>query len=181
MDKEQREKYFEKVYNNIDKYGFHTTYVMEEPGFTPFGYSTGIYENFKIPELIISGLPNGLTTTCISNYAEMYKFGNPPINEKINDLIDRFLVYLVEVENESISEYVLSSVKHYENKQYKYLQLIFPDLNHNFPNDKNYNYDQKIWGKLIIWETLESIAENWQGILALRAIIVSIIACTIQL
>ena len=63
MSKEQKEKYFKIVNNNIAKFGFHTTYVMEEIGFAPFGYSTGIYKNFKIPELFISGLPNGLTDT----------------------------------------------------------------------------------------------------------------------
>lgn len=43
------------------------TYVLEELNFTPFGYSTGIFESFKIPELFISGLPNGLTARLIKN------------------------------------------------------------------------------------------------------------------
>lgn len=73
MSKIQKEKYFKIVDDNITEFGFHTTYVMEEIGFTPFGYSTGIYKNFKIPELIISGLPNGLTNTLINNYVERFK------------------------------------------------------------------------------------------------------------
>jgi hypothetical protein len=148
MKDEQKEKYFKKVNEDIAEYGFHTTYVMEELGFTPFGYSTGIFENFKRPELFISGLPNGLTTGLVKNYAERYKFGTVPLNEKIEDLFERFPVYFIEVENESLSEYVLSSIKHYENKEFKYLQLIFPDLNGNFPNEPNYNYDQEIIGKI---------------------------------
>ncbi|MEP2281456.1 DUF4262 domain-containing protein [Maribacter sp.] len=133
------------VNTNISKYGYHTTYVMEEIGFTPFGYSTGIYKNFNIPELIISGLPNGLTTTLIRNYTDKYKDGNVPLNRKIVGLIDTFPVYFVEVANEVLTEYVLSSIKHYEKRDYKYLQLIFPDLKGNFPNEKNYEYDQKIF------------------------------------
>jgi hypothetical protein len=121
---------------------------MENVGFTPFGYSTGIYENFKIPELFISGLPNGLTTELIKNYTEKYKFGIVPINRKINDLIDRFPVYFIEVESESLKEYVLSSIKYYENNEYRYLQLIFPDLNGHFPNEPSYYYDQKVFGNL---------------------------------
>lgn len=148
MKDEQKEKYFKIVYDNITKYGFHTTYVMEEIDFTPFGYSTGIFENFEIPELFVSGLPNGLTTGLVKNYAERYKFGNVPINEKIEDLFERFPVYFIEVKNESLTEYVLSSIKHYENKEFKYLQLIFPDLNGNFPNEPNYDYDQEIIGKI---------------------------------
>ncbi|WP_299800218.1 DUF4262 domain-containing protein [uncultured Maribacter sp.] len=145
MDKNQKDAYFNKVNTNISKYGYNTTYVMEEIGFTPFGYSTGIYENFNIPELIISGLPNGLTTTLVRNYADKYKDGTLPLNKKIIGLIDIFPVYFVEVANEVLTEYVLSSIKHYDKRDYKYLQLIFPDLKGNFPNEKNYDYDQKIF------------------------------------
>lgn len=145
MDKEA---YFKMVNSNIEKHGFHTTYVMEDIEFTPFGYSTGIYENFKIPELFISGLPNGLTTTCVSNYAEQFKFGVPPINTKVDSIIDRFPVYLIEVKNESLEKHVLSSIKHYEDKPFKYLQLIFPDLAGHFPNHPNYDYDQEIFGNV---------------------------------
>ncbi|MBA0882751.1 DUF4262 domain-containing protein [Flavobacterium undicola] len=149
MNEDKKEKYFKMVHKNIDENGFHTTYVMENIGFTPFGYSTGIYKNFKIPELFISGLPNGLTTELIENYTKKYKFGIIPINQKIDDLIDRFPVYFIEVKNESLTEYVLSSIKYYDNKEYKYLQLIFPGLNGHFPNEPGYDYDQKIFGSLI--------------------------------
>ena len=149
MNEDQKEKYFKMVHKNINENGFHTTYVTENIGFTPFGYSTGIYENFKIPELFISGLPNGLTTELIKNYSEKYKFGKVPINKKIDDLIERFPIYFIEVDNESLTDYVLSSIKYYDNNEYSYLQLIFPDLNGYFPNEPNYDYDQRIFGNLI--------------------------------
>jgi hypothetical protein len=147
MSDEKIEKYFKMVYDNIEKYGFHNTYVMEEIGFTPFGYSTGIYKNFGIPELFISGLPNGLTNTLINNYAEKYKYKNVPLNEKIDDLIDRFPIYLMEVKNELLTEYTLTSFKFYSNSEFKCLQLIFPDLNGFFPNEMGYEYDQTILSK----------------------------------
>ncbi|WP_412561307.1 DUF4262 domain-containing protein [Winogradskyella sp. MIT101101] len=147
MDKEQKEKYFKKVNDNIAKFGFHMTFVLEETGFTPFGYSTGIYKSFGIPELFISGLPNGLTNTLIDNYAERFKFKEVPLNEKIDDLIDLFPVYFIEVENDKLTEYTLSSFKFYENSEFKYLQLIFPDLNGFFPSETEYDYDQEILGE----------------------------------
>lgn len=133
------------VNDNIEKFGFHTTYVMEEVDFTPFGYSTGLYENFKIPELIISGLPNGLTNELINNYAEKFKYKEIPLNIKIESLTTRFPVYFIEINNESLTDYTLSSFRFYENSEFKYLQLIFPDLNGYFPNESEYDYDQKIF------------------------------------
>ena len=148
ITKKQKEKYFKTVYDNIEKHGFHITSVLEEKDFTPFSYSTGIYKNFKIPELIISGLGPNFSTELVNTYVEKYKFKEVPINEMIDSLTDRFSVFFVEVENQNIKDYALSSVKYYENEDYKYLQLIFPDLNLKFPNEENYHYDQEIFGKL---------------------------------
>ncbi|WP_298507077.1 DUF4262 domain-containing protein [uncultured Maribacter sp.] len=147
MNKEQKQKYFNKVHSHIEQYGFHITCVLEETNFTPFGYSTGIFQSFGIPELFISGLPSGLTSELIENYVEKFKFEKVPINLKIDDLIDRFSVYFIEVKNELLTEYTLSSFKFYENSEFKYLQLIFPDLNGHFPNELEYDYDQEILGE----------------------------------
>ncbi|WP_163409269.1 DUF4262 domain-containing protein [Flavobacterium ajazii] len=146
FNEEKKEIYFTKVYDNIEKFGYHTTAVMEEKGFTPFAYSTGIYENFKIPEIFISGLGPNLSGEIIKNYAEKYKFKNVPTNEKVDDLIDTFLVYFINVDNSDLNEEILTTIKFYENRDFKYLQLIFPDLNGFFPNEPNYDYDQKIKG-----------------------------------
>ncbi|ARS42838.1 hypothetical protein CA265_00535 [Sphingobacteriaceae bacterium GW460-11-11-14-LB5] len=147
MTEAQRKKYFKEVNDDIRKYGYHTTVVLEAENSTPFAYSTGIYEYFKIPELFISGLGPNLSGQLIKNYADQYKLRAVPLNKRITDLTERFPVYFIKVTNESLSDYVLSSIRHYGNEKYEYLQLIFPDLNGNFPDERNYDYDQKIFGK----------------------------------
>jgi hypothetical protein len=144
---DKKDIYFKRVYDNIKNIGYHTTAVMEEENFTPFAYSTGIFENFKIPELFISGLGPNLSGELIENYAEKFKFGKVPLNEVVDDLSEKFPVYLIKVDNKDLIEYTLTSIKFYENRNYEYLQLVFPDLNGNFPNETNYDYDQKIVGE----------------------------------
>ena len=146
FNEDKKEIYFKRVYDNIEKFGYHTTAVAEEKGFTPFAYSTGIFENFKIPELFISGLGPNLSGDIIKKYTEKYKFENVPLNEKITDLIDVFPVYFIKVNVDDLKNYALTSIKFYENRDYEYFQVIFPDLNGNFPNEINYDYDQKIMG-----------------------------------
>jgi hypothetical protein len=148
MDDKKKEDYFNKVYNNIKNNGYHTTAVLEEIDFTPFAYSTGIFKNFKIPELFISGLGPNLSGELIENYVGKFKFSEVPLNRKIQDLSDRFAVYFISLKNSDIADYALTSVKFYENRNYEYLQLIFPDLNGKFPNEVGYNYDQKVLGNL---------------------------------
>lgn len=150
ISEDDKRKYFKRVYDNIEKMGFHTTAVLEDINFTPFAYSTGIFENFNIPEIIISGLGPGFSTELIENYAEKYKFRKVPLNTKIENLTNRFPIYFIETSVEDLSEYVLSSVKYYENRKYEYVQLIFPDFNFLFPNEIGYEYDQEIFGKLNI-------------------------------
>lgn len=147
---DKKEKYFKQVYDNIKNIGYHTTAVMEEENFTPFTYSTGIYENYKIPELFISGLGPNLSGEIIKNYVEKYKNETIPLNLKINDLIDNFPIYFIKVNIHDLSDYALTSIKFYDSNNYEYLQVVFPDLNGNFPNETNYNYDQKIIGEFDI-------------------------------
>jgi hypothetical protein len=149
INAEEKGEYFKKVNEDIVEFGYHTTYVTEEIDFTPFGYSTGIYKNFKIPELFISGLPFNLTGELIKSYVEKYKFGTVPVHKKTNELTNRFPVYFTKVENKNLTEYILSTIKFYDVEKFECVQLIIPDLNGNFPNEIDYDYDQKIFGNIL--------------------------------
>lgn len=148
MDENSVRAYFELVDNNIKENGFHVTYVLEQKNQTPFGYSTGLFKNFGIPEAFVSGLPNGLTNSLITNYAKTFKKKKVPISKKLENLIDRFPTYILEVKNEDLNEKVLSSFRFYENEDFKSIQIIFPDLAGKFPKEPGYDYDQEIIGNL---------------------------------
>ena len=147
MNDEQIKAYFDHVNANIEKFGYHLTYVSAKD--TPsFCYSTGIYKNFNIPEIFISSLPQGLCSELIENYVnEFQEKEHIPLNEKLDYLIDRFPVYLIEVPILNLQEYVLSSIRFYKKEDYKYIQIIYPDTKGNFPNDSGYDYDQEILGE----------------------------------
>jgi len=145
---EKRRKYFEMVDKNIKDHGFHVTYVLEEKDFTPFGYSTGLYITTGIPEVFVSGLPNGLTNTLITNYAKIFKDQEITFYQKSNDLIDRFPVYLIPVDTSALKEKVLSSYRLYDGPKFESIQIIYPDLNGYFPEDKDYDYDMEIFGNI---------------------------------
>ena len=148
-EQEKKKKYFETVDYNIAKTGYHVTAVLEEPNFTPFSYSTGVFDNFKIPEIFISGLGPNLSGDLIKNYVDKYKFNSVPLNQTLNDITDRFPVVFIQVKNEHLSDYVLSSIRHYDKRNYEYVQLVFPDLKGKFPDENGYDYDQEILGNFV--------------------------------
>lgn len=148
MTDEQIKEYLEKLEKNIEKYGYQLTNISSSDS-PDFCYSTGIYRTFNIPELFISSLPQGLCAEIVENYVVAFKNGKEiPLNQSLDFLNDRFPVYLIEVPVENLVEHVLSSIRIYGNEDYKYLQVIYPDTEGNYPNDEGYDYDQEIMGDL---------------------------------
>lgn len=149
MTEEQIKQYHEKVDENIRKFGYHSTFVFADKS-PSFCYSTGIFKSFGIPEIFISSLPQNLSSTLIRSYVDKFKDATSvPLNRRLDELIDRFPVYLIEVPGEKLIDYVLSSVRFYDSTPYKYVQLIYPDTAGHFPNDAGYDYDQMIMGQFV--------------------------------
>jgi hypothetical protein len=145
-----KKEYLSKVDENIDKYGFHITYVLEDEKGASLCYSTGLFKNYKIPEIFISGLPQNLSFDLVGDYAEKFKEKTVPIKLKINSPTEyfEFQILFIEVDNKNLEEYVYSSSRFYGDNEYKYLQLIYPDTKGLFPNESGYNYNQEIFGEL---------------------------------
>lgn len=145
------EQYYSKVNENVAKFGFHITYVMEDENGPSFCYSTGLYKNYNIPEVFLSGLPQSLSFTLVSDYANKFKDRVLETNKKINSISEDFdfPVYFIEVEKENLKDYDYASQRFYGNENYKCVQLIYPDTNSKFPNEPDYLYDQEILGELI--------------------------------
>lgn len=147
MTEEKIKEYFEKVEKSIKEHGYNLTNVFASKDSPSFCYSTGIYKNYKLPELFISSLPPGLCDQLTASYIKSFKDKQTiPLNIKL-DLIDRFPVYLIDVPTSKLTDYVLTSIRFYKDEDYKYLQIIFPDTMGRFPNEVGYDYDQEIMGQ----------------------------------
>ena len=149
MTDQQIKEYHEKVEAVMKKYGYHSTFVFGDS--TPsFCYSTGVYKTFGMPEIFISALPQNLSHELIANYVSKFKDnGSIPLNEKLEDLTDRFPVYLIEASKDMLTDYVLSSLRFYGDEDFEYVQLVYPDTKGYFPNDVGYDYNQIIVGDFV--------------------------------
>ena len=145
------EKNHSKVDENVAKFGFHITFVMEDENGPSFCYSTGLYKSYQIPEVFLSGLPQSLSFSLVADYAKKYKENILEVNKKINSFSEdfEFPVYFIEVEEEKLKDYDYASQHFYGNENYKCVQLIYPVTNSKFPNEPGYLYDQEILGKLM--------------------------------
>lgn len=146
MNADQTAAYHKSVDENIRMYGYHVTFVFSEDA-PSFCYSTGVYKSFGIPELFISSLPQNLSHQLVEQYVDRFKNGEPIlINEQIDDLNERFPVYLIEADIDQLRAYVLSSIRFYQTDPFQYIQLIYPDTKGLFPGEPGYDYDQVVLG-----------------------------------
>jgi hypothetical protein len=137
--------YAKRVRDSVARKGFHTTSVGagDEP---EFSYSTGIYESYAIPEIIISALPPNLSHELISQYVDRFRAAGPIIGERIFAEKERFDYYLVPVPLVRVQDYVLATIKYYGSAPFEILQLIYPDTELLFPGEDGYDYDQELFG-----------------------------------
>ncbi|MFQ3226767.1 MAG: hypothetical protein ACI8RW_000145 [Porticoccaceae bacterium] len=153
MSKYTPKLYAERVKKSISEMGHHLTYVSvkESPS---FAYSTGITSSYGMPEIFISSLPPGLSGDFISSYISRFAKASLSINNLIqsDDGDAPFDYYLIRVEDGKLDEYVLASIKYYEQAPFEYLQLVFPDTNLKFPHQSGYDYDQEIIGDYSVIE-----------------------------
>ena len=148
MTETEKKEYHKKVDDCITEFGYYSTFVFDKTK-PSFCYSTGAFKSFNIPEIFISSLPQNLSFEIISNYVKLFKGTTDiPLNTKFDNLINRFPIILIDAPISKLTEYVLTSFRFYKNDTFKYLQLVFPDIEGHFPNDKGYNYDQEIIGEL---------------------------------
>jgi hypothetical protein len=73
--------------------------------------------------------------------------GSIPLSKKLDDVTDRFPIYLIKAPKDNLKDYVLSSIRFYGESDYEYLQLVYPDTKGCFPGDEGYEYDQVILGQ----------------------------------
>jgi len=144
----------QKVIEDIEKYGCHVVSVLEyeEDDIPTFTYSVGIYETTEKPELIVMGLKHSLAQSMVNRYNRRLKDGEIfEIGKYYSGFISGFDVCFIEVDDEYFEEFPLGCVSHYDNKEFKLLQLIWPSTNGVWPWDEDapdfYQWSQPLLNK----------------------------------
>ncbi|WP_206520443.1 MULTISPECIES: DUF4262 domain-containing protein [unclassified Mesorhizobium] len=74
-NREARDPDEAKTLADIEEYGCHILYVLEDDEHPPFAYSVGIEYNFKAPELVVIGLKPELSQTISNEYCRRVRSG----------------------------------------------------------------------------------------------------------
>ncbi|MEC7755367.1 MAG: DUF4262 domain-containing protein [Bacteroidota bacterium] len=130
-----------QIISDIQEHGVHIAYV-DTDGYTPrFGYSIGLYKEFNHPELIIIGLPPESIGVIINEVKSEIEKGTIYIEDvRYTGFLCGYPIQFVRVSPSYYQDYV-GFAGWYNDSSFDFplLQVVWPDKEHHFPWDDDFN------------------------------------------
>jgi hypothetical protein len=122
-----------------------------------FSYTAGVFDTCGSPELITVGLPSKTAHHALNHAVELMKKGVDLSSGRRADLIGNVDAKFREVDLKWLHQIMLRTDWYYERADVPVLQLIYPDLENRFQDEKDFNdyFRQPLLSGEILEETLE--------------------------
>lgn len=131
----------ETIIDNIEKYGCHLA-LLEADNYLPaFVYSIGLFKKFVHPELICFGLKTDVMASILNHACDLIKKGETlTANKSYSGFLEGSNIQFLLVDKVYYPSYVGYAGWFYDMSfDFPVLQLVWPDKQHNFPWDKDFN------------------------------------------
>ena len=132
------------IRGHIDQYGCHLVMIEAGEYLPGFVYSIGLYERFNHPEIICFGLKTNVMATIINDICHEIKDGkNFDVEINYTSILKDYDVCFLKIAPNYYSHYLGFGGWYYGNCDFPAIQLVWPDKQHNFPWQENFNKDWK--------------------------------------
>lgn len=124
----------EEALNQIAETGVTNIHVLGDEHSMSWSYSTGMYDTWGQPEIVMTGFPNGLASSILAaiakdNAAEKFLHAD----KRIPELIKNYDCVFRPVEDVWVKRLMLRSTWFYGDIPFPVLQCICPDFENHFP------------------------------------------------
>ena len=132
----------ERIIHDVEKYGCHIA-ILEPDNYLPgFAYTIGLYKTFGHAEIICFGLPAKTMTALLNDACDIIRKGGSFVAGKLyEELLNDYNIQFLEVNKASYRDYVGYAGWFNGNFDFPLLQLVWPDKQHHFPWEENFNPD----------------------------------------
>ena len=129
-----KERLNKSLHETISQYGWTSVSMPEGRKQPPWSYSIGLFETYKVPEVVVMGKERALMSAMLTNIHEAVKTGQTLSDglELSNVWIDNNCVFRT-VEQKHYTKYLPWAVDYYGHQDFPVLQLIWPDPFGYFP------------------------------------------------
>ncbi len=133
------------ILDNIEKYGFHLA-LLEPDNYLPgFVYSIGLFKKFRHPEIICFGLKTEVMSAIVNHACDLIKNGETVTTNKLySGFLEGYEIQFLQVDKDYYQNYVGYAGWFYDMSfDFPLLQLVWPDKQHKFPWEIDFNPDWK--------------------------------------
>src|SRR6266481_118144 len=132
----------------VEKFGWMVTDIKDEPGKPGWSYTTGLFEHYQHPEVIIFGLKPESRHSLLNWIGENAKKRTPFTAEQEHDwVLDNYKCWSKPVEKKWYYDLVGSSRWYYEDgdelDNFPCVQAIWPDKDGHYPWEPEYGYSDQ--------------------------------------
>jgi hypothetical protein len=133
------------ILDNIEKYGCHLA-LLEADNYLPaFVYTIGLFKKFGHPELICFGLQTEVMASILNHACDLVKNRKTLTTNKLySGFLEGYQIQFLPVNKEYYPNHVGYAGWFYDMTfDFPLLQLVWPDKQHKFPWDKDFDPDWK--------------------------------------
>jgi len=130
----------EKLLADVKDYGWQVIKILEKDETPGWAFSIGLYKNFNHPEVVVFGLNDEVAHFLINEIGEGIRAGKKfAVDGLYSDLIDTYSCTFRPVNPVWYHDFLGYANWFYESQNYPALQCIWPDKQHRFPWDPEFN------------------------------------------
>ncbi len=125
---------------NIRSHGWHCVMVAPEAeGEEAFAYTIGLAERFGQPEVLVFGLPEASAHALLARCVALAEAGQRLAAGERGDLLGGgYRVRLAPLRADRYGEYLGTAFRHYGERPFQALVLLWPDREGRFPGEVGY-------------------------------------------
>jgi len=132
------------ILHNIEKYGCHLVLIEPDNYLPGFVYTIGLYKNFNHPEMICFGLNTEVMGAILNHACDLIKSGETLKTDKLySGFLEGYKVQLISMDKAYYADYLGYAAWFYGSFDFPAFQLIWPDKQHKFPWEADFNPDWK--------------------------------------
>jgi hypothetical protein len=151
-----------KLLADVKDYGWHVVKILDRDESPGWAFSIGLHKNFAHPEIIVFGLDLDVAHSIINTIGDNIKAGLKfKIDGEYKDLVDTYACTFKPVNPKWYDAFLGYANWFYDGIDYPVLQCIWPDKDHHYPWEPDFN-PHWVWAQPLLFheETEEARASE---------------------
>lgn len=129
----------EQVIENVRSGEWFVALIPPEGGAPPWGFTIGLWENFKQPEVVLVGLPPQVTHAILNSAGELARSGRLAAGLRTDELLQNLSCEFRQADRFWYEALLGVALWYYEGDDFPVLQCLWPDRTGKLPFEEGFD------------------------------------------